>query len=897
LSAVRRIVNIAPGEGRLVAALGALMLATAAGGALGATASEALLFANFDLGQLPLLYVALGATTFVCTLVASALLAGGDRARLYVLLPVALAAAVGIERLLAATGLPWSYAVIWLGMNVVTTLQGIGAWGIAGAVCDVRQAKRVFPLLNAAKIAGTVVGSVAVTVAVRAVAVADFLVIWAITLVAAALIAFALRRRVPRSVEPSESRGLIDEMRRGFEVVRASSLLRLLAVALVLFSLLYFSLALPFSRGARATYADATDLAAFLGLFNGATTIVALLASLFVANRLYARIGIVNAIVAFGAVYLAGFVAIAISGVFAVLVAARFAQTVWLSGIADTAYQALFNPVPPERRDQIRAFMEGVPGQAGIALAGVVLLAGDTIDPRALALVGILASLATVALLWRTRPAYGRALADALRAGRPQAFLPEDDPFGALRTDADALRVTLDGLRSSDASVRRVSAAILRDLALASTAPALITALDDEDAEVRGSAVAALAALGMTAPLTRLARDPDPSIRMRVAVETGNADLALLARDADVDVRRAAAALLSERTDPAQDVLLALIRDDDDAVRRTAAGSLARVRLDETLLVVLLDDADATGADAAVAALAALGTPSARARLGERARAAVAAARSDVESVQRLGAPADEALALVVDAVRERALAPARRAVVAALALGGRQGADLVFESLESPSRETRASALELLEAQGGELLRTLLPLWEETPRDDAKANELLRELSVSDPDELVRDAARRAISGGESVETMPTISMMERVLFLRKVSLFRALSPGDLKQVASLAREELHPDGAVLAREGDAGDRLYVIVAGSVRVVAGADQRVIARRGAGEAIGEMAVVTAQPRIAGLVCEGDVRVLAIARREFEAILRDRPQVALAIIRVLSARLAELQTAA
>src|SRR5436190_729917 len=204
------------------------MLATAAGAAMGATATEALLFANFDLAKLPLLYVALGATTFVCTLVASALLATRDRARLYVSLLGTLAAVVAVERMAALTGLPWVYALLWLGMNVVTTLQGIGAWGLAGAVCDVRQAKRVFPLLNAAKIAGTVIGSVTVTVAVRVVAVADFLVIWALTLVLAALIAFALRRRVPRSLEPSEAHGLIDEMRRGFDVVRASSLLRLL---------------------------------------------------------------------------------------------------------------------------------------------------------------------------------------------------------------------------------------------------------------------------------------------------------------------------------------------------------------------------------------------------------------------------------------------------------------------------------------------------------------------------------------------------------------------------------------------------------------------------------------------------------------------------------------------
>src|SRR6185295_1718461 len=94
----------------------------------------------------------------------------------------------------------------------------------------------------------------------------------------------------------------------------------------------------------------------------------------------------------------------------------------------------------------------------------------------------------------------------------------------------------------------------------------------------------------------------------------------------------------------------------------------------------------------------------------------------------------------------------------------------------------------------------------------------------TTDPDELVRDAARRAISGGESLETMPTISMLDRVLFLRRVSLFGTLSPGDLKQLASLAHEELHGDGAVLALAGAAGDRLYVIAAGTDAAVAGDD-------------------------------------------------------------------------
>ena len=145
-------------------------------------------------------------------------------------------------------------------------------------------------------------------------------------------------------------------------------------------------------------------------------------------------------------------------------------------------------------------------------------------------------------------------------------------------------------------------------------------------------------------------------------------------------------------------------------------------------------------------------------------------------------------------------------------------------------------------------------------------------------------------------METLPTISVLERLMFLRKVSLFAGLAPSNLKQVAGLAREDLHMDGAVLTRAGDAGDRMFVIAAGTVRVVA-KDGRVLARRTTGDVIGELAIVLDQPRSATLVCEGDVRVLTIGRRDFESIVRDRPQVALAIIRVLGTRLVELSTAA
>ena len=140
-------------------------------------------------------------------------------------------------------------------------------------------------------------------------------------------------------------------------------------------------------------------------------------------------------------------------------------------------------------------------------------------------------------------------------------------------------------------------------------------------------------------------------------------------------------------------------------------------------------------------------------------------------------------------------------------------------------------------------------------------------------------------------METLSTISVMERVLFLRKVPLFASLSPADLKQIASLAHEELHEDGARIARHGETGDRMFVIASGAV-VVKRVDGVVLAKRGAGDVVGEMSLIADMPRIASLNAEGPVRLLAIGRREFESIMRDRPQVAFAIIRVLATRLAE-----
>ncbi len=101
-------------------------------------------------------------------------------------------------------------------------------------------------------------------------------------------------------------------------------------------------------------------------------------------------------------------------------------------------------------------------------------------------------------------------------------------------------------------------------------------------------------------------------------------------------------------------------------------------------------------------------------------------------------------------------------------------------------------------------------------------------------------------------------------------------------------------PAGAVVFEEGDPGSRMYVIVSGSVRIEkkVGSRNLTLALLGAGEAFGEMALLEEAPRSAAAVVEDPARILEIDEAAFEDLVRNNGEVALRLLRRLSARLRE-----
>jgi HEAT repeat protein len=798
-----RLLRLRPGERVVVVPAVAASALSAAGLTVAASTIDALLFARRGVGVLPVLYLVLGATMFFVSVGVAALLGRLGRGRAFVAIPIAIGAIALAARVAVAADVGWIYPVLWLLRGAAEFLLGMAVWGLSGIVTDTQQAKRFFPLIGGAAVLGQVVGGLATDPLAAWLGTENLILVWAGTLTVVVL----LGRRLVTVAGPAAARRrrragpALADLGEGLRGIRRSSLLRWMTAGSVLFSLLFFSLYLPFSRAAAERYARPEELAGFLGLFFAVSTGVTLALSLVVMNRLLGRVGVPTVMMVLPVLYLVAFGVLTIASSFALLVLFRFLQVVWLQGGASTAWEAAINTVPADRRDRTRAFLYGGPTQVGTVLAGVVALVGEgAVSPRTLAAIGFVVAIAAVVTMARVRRAYAAELVVALREGRPNVFGTgpgAGEPFGLARADRAAVEVVAAGLDDPDPGVRRVAAELLGDLDPAETLPALERAVADDDPDVRATALRSLVRAGAAGAADIVPeRLEDPAAEVRLAALDALAALRAdwsrarpLLHDEEPLVRARAASVLLERggdDTEAKETFAALARSPDAVVRAAAyralprsraAGSFeaARTGLDDPASTVRAEAARALAAlDAAAAAaplfdaledrpddvLDALGDViasldgDARARVrsfaAERVRRAVESAGL-AEAVAAAGADRDDGgpIPLLRDSLRARAERYAITAVRAVSLLGHGHELSVAIESLSSPDPAQRANAIEVIETVGEhEVVRPLLALWE--PGRVGRPDPGWREALLRDDDPWIRACAAWALGGAD---------------------------------------------------------------------------------------------------------------------------------------------------
>ena len=100
---------------------------------------------------------------------------------------------------------------------------------------------------------------------------------------------------------------------------------------------------------------------------------------------------------------------------------------------------------------------------------------------------------------------------------------------------------------------------------------------------------------------------------------------------------------------------------------------------------------------------------------------------------------------------------------------------------------------------------------------------------------------------------------------------------------------------GTVLFREGDAGQEMFIIQKGKVQVRkrVGTAEKVLAELSEGEFFGEMALLLGMDRSATVEVMEDSKILIIQPETFESLLKNRPEIALKMLKKMASRLRAL----
>jgi len=240
----------------------------------------------------------------------------------------------------------------------------------------------------------------------------------------------------------------------------------------------------------------------------------------------------------------------------------------------------------------------------------------------------------------------------------------------------------------------------------------------------------------------------------------------------------------------------------------------------------------------------------------------------------------------------------------------GKLGADTIFGEMNFIDRTHRSSdaiatkpsacytfsfsALDQLMDEDKELAVGLhWAFWRSLTEKVRDANEQLKLFFQED---AKKGGGRKRADGKREMQQV-TVKSEEKVDLFRE----RGLSAGEMKLLATFSSEEKFREGSMIFREGEKGDKLYIVLDGRVRIskfIPGVGEEALAVLDRGDFFGEMALIDDKPRSADAKShDGDATVLSIDRATLNEILSMDPHASLQFLnllcRMISRRLREI----
>lgn len=434
---LHKTLHILEGDLQPLTFLGAIHFTVAAAHALFDIGATSLLVAHLGADTLPEMYVGSAVLLIATGLFVIPIIDRLNRGKLFTLSIVLFATALAVSYQLEDKAPEIVYRGLYLMCYLMKSLLFLQYWLIAGDICELRQAKRLFPILLGFSLAGGLTASLAASFLPRWLETEDLLLVGSLLLALTLVPLQRVTRLYGARLKPAtlrakfRARDAVQQLRSDLSIALGTPLLRNLSISFFLFALLAQVLDYLMGKSASLHYvnnAGAVDpeaLAAFYAALNVAVIGIGAATQFLIANRVISSVGVTRGQLAGPLAFLLGFGSIGIALVatgnglgaiiFFTVLASRAIQKVIRISIYRSSTDLIFNPIPSERRGRAKALKETVIEPMGALAGGMLLIFGSRFEIGLLVAVSFALSAVFLATSLKLKTHYLDGLVHVLR--------------------------------------------------------------------------------------------------------------------------------------------------------------------------------------------------------------------------------------------------------------------------------------------------------------------------------------------------------------------------------------------------------------------------------------------------------------------------------------------------
>ena len=420
-------------------------------------------------------------------------------------------------RFLIPFGFDLLYPILFVMKAQFEALLSLVFWNFANDLFNTRQSKRLFPLVTAGGVIGSITGSFATPFLAKAISLDNLMLVYLVISLFGAMTAKRMGTLFPaillsdKKIKKGKKKNtIIDEFKKVLPLIKESTLLKILIMLTLMPNIVIPIMNYQFNFAIDQVFATEGKMLEFFGYFRGVLNIVSLIILLFV-GRIYGRWGLPVALMFHPFNYMVAFMAFLLRFDIFSAIYARISVNVFRTTINNPARAVLMGLFPKSYRTVIMPFLRGTVVRVGVlAGSGFIMVSEGLIHPRYLSIVAAIFTGAWIVTTIKLKKGYPKILSDLISRDMIDLKSMEEKDSGKIFMDKNAQFLLIKDFLSAHGDACLWYAHLLKSLSVKNLDGLILQALKNQDDKTKARLIALLPPEAEEKVVNELAELVDP---------------------------------------------------------------------------------------------------------------------------------------------------------------------------------------------------------------------------------------------------------------------------------------------------------------------------------------------------------------------------------------------------